>query len=148
MSLVAAEINLDDLDRSIRGLLRQAGNLGPAWKQAKKPILADQREHARAQEGPDGQWPARSPFTIARMRSRGKRRRPMGLLPRALKITMAPRSFRAESRVRWSMAHVTGATVGHGVTLPARPFLWASRQLLETVAVIIAKQLGLRWPRG
>lgn len=150
--MIKVDVSLDELDRSIRGMLRHAANLTPAWKDARKPILEDQKRHAREQAGPDGPWAARSPFTIARMRARGSRRRPLGKLPRAVQVDMAPRSVRVKSRSRFSKAHQpdgAGTTrVGRGSVLPARPFLWASRQLLETVATIIAKRLGLNWPRG
>lgn len=147
---IVAVLDLRPLERSFRGLTRAAGDLTAAWKEARRPTLADQRQHARDQAGPDGKWAPRSPFTIERARARGRKRarRTLGRLPGANMVKIGPRSLKVISRAKWSLAQYLGARVGHGARLPARPWLYASRKLLETIAKIIGKRLELNWPRG
>lgn len=88
----------------------------------RKPVREDQRNHARAQEGPDGAWPARKS---------GGRRRILGRLPGAIRMEVRGPVIAAVSKVAWSGAHQDGPTrVGRGAVVPARQFLWLSAEVL------------------
>lgn len=88
----------------------------------RKPVRQDQTNHARAQEGPDGAWPARRTPS---------RRRILGRLPGAIRMEVRGPVIAATSKVAWSGAHQDGPTrVGRGAVVPARPFLWLSDELL------------------
>lgn len=89
----------------------------------RQPVRTDQRNHARAQEGPDGAWPAR--------KSGSRRRRILGRLPGAIRMEVRGATIAAVSKVAWSGAHQDGPTrVGRGAVVPARQFLWISDELL------------------
>lgn len=87
------------------------------------PVRADQTNHARAQEGPDGAWPARrSP----------SRRRILGRLPGAIRMAVNGATVSATSKVAWSGAHQDGPTrVGRGAIVPQRQFLWLSDEVIN-----------------
>lgn len=117
-----------------------------AMQELRKPLRVDQREHARAQEGPDGPWPKRASAAdrASASRKRRKRRRPsrrrlLGKLPGAVKVTSTRSSVTIESRVAWSGIHQHGGTAGRGAKIPARPFLWIS-QKLRGIAIATLEQ--------
>lgn len=144
--MIAARVNLGPLQRAFNTLRRP--DLRPAWKEARKPLRADIRDHRKKQEGPDGTWSPRAAATKARSGKNGRARRLLGKLPTALTTLSDRRRVALRSRVAWSDVHRTGGTVGHGARVPARDFLWASGQVLETIAGIVAKHLAKRWKRG
>ena len=87
------------------------------------PVRTDQTNHARAQEGPDGAWPAR------RVPSR---RRILGRLPGAIRMAVNGATVSATSKVAWSGAHQDGPTrVGRGAIVPQRQFLWLSDEVIN-----------------
>jgi len=139
---IGARLNLSFLDRAKAAW--NAPDLRPAWKEARKPARADQREHAKEEEGPDGPWIPRRSRTRARSKS-GRRRRArklLGRLPRALQIKHDKRRLLIRSRVRWSGVHQEGGVAGRGAQIPARTFLWPSDELLGKVAEIVARVLA------
>lgn len=92
-------------------------------KELRHPVRADQANHARAQEGPDGAWPARRTPS---------RRRMLGRLPGAIRLTVTGATVAATSKVAWSGAHQDGPTrVGRGAIVPQRQYLWISDELLR-----------------
>lgn len=144
-----ARVDLSWVERALTGLRNP--DLRPAWKAAKKPLRADQRDHAKRREGPGGAWPARSPLTQARRSTgSGKRKRArklLGKLPSALTAKHTRTSVSVMSRSKWSAVHQEGGTAGNGARIPARPFLWASDKLLETVAGILSKGLKVAFAK-
>jgi phage gpG-like protein len=119
------------LERALDELGRRADE---GWFRELAPAArADQRDHARHQEGPEGRWPRRDPDTVAApSRKRLRRRRVLGRLPGAIKVQVHPDAIEIRSRVAWSNVHQEGGTAGHGASMPARPFLWWSEEFLET----------------
>jgi phage gpG-like protein len=114
--------------------------------------MRDQREHRKKQEGPDGRWPKRSPFsqqkarTAAKVAGRKRAAKLLGRLPTALKVTIDPKRLLVESRVPWSMVHQEGAgRTGRAPSIPARPYLWISRGLVREIVTIIEKAIDDGW---
>jgi phage gpG-like protein len=139
---INVEVDTRAVDRAIDEMLRAGRNLGPAFRQAKPIMRADQREHAKRKEGPDGRWPARAP--ASRSYSKGKRRRTrklLGKLPIATTYAATSTGIRAYSRVPWSGVHQYGGRVGRGANVPARPFLWISDSLLAKVTAIFSSHV-------
>jgi hypothetical protein len=152
--MLRAKVDTTEIDRGLAAMTQEARNLGPAWKEARKPMRADQRDHARRREGPDGPWAPKAASTRARealaRKRAGKRRgsrRLLGRLPSAITITADRRRVVARSRARGvvSGTHQDGGTAGRGARIPARVFLWASESLLNVVAGIIEKHILGRW---
>lgn len=102
-------------------------------RELKKPLRLDQRDHARAQEGPDGKWPKRKA---------GGRRRILGKLPAAIKAGTRGSLVYVESRAKWSGSHQEGGRVGRGAVLPARPFLWISPKMIEAATALVAERVA------
>lgn len=115
-------------------------------KALRGPVRQDQVNHARAQEGPEGPWPARAPRPGRRRR--GRARRLLGRLPSAIRLSVTGATIRAESKARRALAsaHQYGARVGKGAVVPRRQYLWISDELLRIAeqALIEAstKELG------
>lgn len=132
-AFVSATIDIRDVEKGLGAMERRAKALGPAFRDLKKPLRADQKDHGKRQRGPFGTWARRSPATLEFYRSHGRKRvpRPLGRLIAAVKYTSTPYSVAGESRSGWSEAQQDGGVVGRGVRLKARPFLWLSRKLLE-----------------
>lgn len=102
-------------------------------KYLRQPLRLDQRNHARAQEGPDGPWAPRK-LQPGRKRKRGRARRLLGRLPTAIRVSVTGATVRAESKARPAMAaaHQDGPTrVGRGAIVPQRQYLWISDELLR-----------------
>jgi phage gpG-like protein len=139
---LTAKVNIGDVLKGMAAMERRCGALGDAFRKLRKPMSADQKDHGKRQAGPFGAWARRAPSTLAAYRAKGKRApRPMGRLPRAISYTSDQTAVRGASRVRWSDAHMTGATVGRGVRLKARPFMWLSRSLLDVAEETIGRVL-------
>lgn len=140
--LVTATVDLGDVDTGLVAIERRAHALGPVMQSLKKPLRDDQTNHKRAQSGPSGAWPARSPETIAR--AHGKRKLPraiLGRLPAATSYKATPTAVTGTSKVRWSGAHQDGDVVGHGARLPAREYLYISDEMLELASNEVATAL-------
>lgn len=164
-AFVSATVDLGDVERGLTGMQRKAERLRSAWISLRRPMRADQRDHARRQEGPEGKWPKRSATTdrrAAEMRSRAKRnvkaakftskkprrhfraRRLLGSLPnRTVKVyALGAHGVVAESKVPWSGVHQDGGRVGRGSRIPARPFLWLSDRFLTQVEETLADHVA------
>ena len=145
---VDAHVNLRDVENGLRRMQLAGKDLRPLFRRVAKDMRADQKDHAKQQEGPDGKWPGLDPDTLAKRtrqgqgrRHRGKKKRRrrafgrmLGRLPRAFAIEYDRSFIRARSRVKWSGAHQGGGLVGKGSRLPDRTFLWASTGLLAIVS--------------
>ena len=144
---VAATVDFGDVEQGIDAMERRAHALGPAFRDLKKPMRDDQRDHGKKQRGPFGAWARRSPKTLEFYREHGRKRmpRPLGRLPTAVKYTATAFGVTGESRVAWSAVQQEGGTVGRGVKLKARPFLWLSRRLLDIAENVIGGAVEAAW---
>lgn len=170
MIILVANFDAQEVDRALADVEERGRRLGPAFRELRRPLRDDQRSHARAEEGPAGAWPARSPLTEARRRARNRRvritkamqtiaprrfvrrstpARLLGRLPSAIIVTAGDLFIRAVSRAPWSGVHQHGGRAGRrrGVTIPARPFLWLSSQLLATVRSKLGEYVVKGWKR-
>jgi hypothetical protein len=140
---VSATVHFDDAEQGIDAMERRARALGPAFRELKAPMRADQKEHGKQERGPFGSWARRSPKTLEFYRSHGRKRipKPQGRLLSAVKYTSTAYSLIGESRVPWSGAQADGAVVGRGAKLKARPSLWISRKLLDIAEAVIERSL-------
>jgi phage gpG-like protein len=146
----------------------RAKRLGPAFRELRKPFRTDQSGHARGEEGPSGKWPARSPLTEARRRQRNRSvrqtkamktialrkptkrstpKRLLGRLPGAVTYKIGEMFIRATSRASFGGAHQFGGTVGRGVKLPQRMFLWLSDKLRTTAADVLGNYVVKGWKK-
>lgn len=124
-------VDLSDVERAMARLVRRGHALAPVFRELKKPLRQDQLEHGRRAEGPDGKWPARAASTLAKMKARRSRRRPMGRIPQSMDYSAGNFGLVGKGRVPWEMAHATGATVGRGVKLPVRVVHWISDNMVK-----------------
>lgn len=148
MTDISAEVDLSDVEKGLRKLdkLTSGSGLRPILVQLRKPLRADQRAHAKAEEGSGGKWPSRAASTVAaiKLRRRAARRarksglkrrsiarRLLGRLPGALDVRIEGKSLIARSKVAWSGAHQDGDS-----HVPAREFLWISDGVLEDAATV------------
>ena len=67
------EIDLREVDSAFRAMASAGKNLRPVFAKLKPLMFADQVDHHKKQEGPDGKWPPRADATRAKKR-RGKLR--------------------------------------------------------------------------
>lgn len=141
-AFVSATIDIGDVEKGIEAMERRGRTLHPAFSELKKPMRSDQKEHGKQQRGPFGTWARRASSTIEAYRERRKRvPRPLGKLLSAVQTRANAWSVSVESRVAWSDAHQEGATVGRGVRLKARPFLWLSKKFLDTAEDVFERVL-------
>lgn len=132
-------------------------DLRKAWLEARKPLRADQRDHAKRQEGPSGPWTSRAPLTQSRrgrMTGRGtgkpsrrRARKILGRLPTALTSKATRTGVSIISRAKFSAVHQDGGTAGNGAKIPARPFLWASQEALEAIGFVVSRHLKIVFER-
>lgn len=150
-------ITLDEVEEGLDRMHRAGYDLRALFRSVRKELRADQKSHAKEQQGPDGAWPALAASTVQKRKARagkqGRTRRrklneatvkKLGRLPGAYRIQISRLSIKAIARPKWSGAH-SGDRVGHGATLPDRTYLWASTQLLELVAARVLAYLGAAW---
>lgn len=152
--MIRAKIDMTAVDRGLAALTQDARNLAPAFKAAKKPARADQREHAKLRQGPDGAWAPKAASTLARealaKKRAGKRRgsrKLLGRLPAALALMSDRNRVVVRSRARGKLSSIQqdGGVAGRGARIPARVFLWASDKLLATVRGILERHIMGRW---
>jgi phage gpG-like protein len=166
---IDANFDLTQVDRAMADVETRAKRLAPAFRELRRPLRFDQRAHARDEEGPDGHWPPRSPFTEARRQARNRsartrrfyvlrrgeaRRRStpkqvLGRLPAAILVKVGELFIRATSRVAWARIHQYGGNAGRGrrVRIPARPFLWLSDGLLRTARDVLGNYVVKGWKK-
>lgn len=140
---VHVTVETGDVLKGLAEMERRSRQLGPAFRELKKPMRDDQRDHGKRQRGPFGAWARRSPSTLAYYRERGRGRipRPLGRLLSAIAYSANAYSVTGESRVKWSDVHMTGGAVGHGVRLKARPFMWISTNLLTIAEQVFERTI-------
>lgn len=113
-------------------------DLRPAFRELRKPTLADQRDHQRQKSGPNGKWAPLSAATrlkYKQMRAHGRKppRSQLGRLPMANIVKIDRLRMTVTSRVKWSIAQKRGARVGRGATIPGRDYLYVSARLKRQV---------------
>lgn len=140
---VSATVDLGDVEQGLDAAKRRAHALGPAFKELKAPMRADQKDHGKRQRGPFGTWARRSPKTLEFYREHGKHRvpRPLGRLSTAVTYTATKFGVFAESRAKWSESQQDGGIVGRGVRLRARPFLWMATKFLQLAEDVIDRHI-------
>jgi phage gpG-like protein len=132
------DLDLSDVELRLAAMRRRSRSLSPAFREIGKAMRLDQRDHAKEREGPEGEWPKRSPRTLAKLRAGGRRaRRPLGKLVRAVTYRATKLGAVAESRIAWSGIHQHGGVAGRGAKIPARPFLWISEKLFREAERIL-----------
>lgn len=130
------------LERALDELARRADD---GWFREIAPLArADQRDHARRQEGPEGRWSGRDPATGGGKRSR---RRVLGRLPGAIKVQVHQDAVEITSRVDWSNIHQEGGQAGNGAIMPERPFLWWSEAFLQDAEEAAVLYITQGWSR-
>lgn len=150
--MIEATVDLRDVDRGFAGLLRAGRDAAPYFRALVPEVRRDQRDHARQQEAPDGAWASWSPaYERKKERRRGTRRgrgrKMLGRLPRAVRYRAGGDYVEAESRVRWSGVHQEGGRVGRGADVPARPFLWFSDDFLDDATEAMSDYAARGWSR-
>lgn len=149
-----AKLDMRSLERGLRELAQRAERARPFFEALKAPLRLDQREHRRAQSGPEGAWPKRTRSAAAKRSpgASGKKRRRrarklLGRLPTAVSYRSDADEVRAVSRIPWSSVHQEGGRVGRGATIPARPFLWFSDSFLGDAAEALLGYVTRNWGR-
>jgi phage gpG-like protein len=143
--MLSVSVDTAVVERSLAELERRGQDLRQPLRIIRKEMRGDQRDHARSKEGPSGKWPARARETVRAARGKGRAKRFMGRLPSAVDYIAEQRRVVARSKVPWSGSHMEGDTVGKGVKLPARPFLWISDKLVEVAERVLTRFLVNGW---
>lgn len=162
---VDAFVELRDVENGLRRMQLAGMDLRPVFRAVRRDLRADQRQHQRDRQGPDGRWAPLDPDTLrkrtrqgAGRRHRGKMKRRrrkfgpvLGGLPRAFTISYGRSFIRGSARPKWSGAHQpksrSTTRVGRGAQLKARPYLWASTGLLRVVARKAVDYMVTKWER-
>ena len=143
---VSVTVDIGDVDRGLDAMQRRAHLLGFAFRALKKPMREDQRDHAKAKEGPDGAWPARKVLGSSPRKGRRRRaRRLLGKLPNAIIVAAESDRIIARSRASWSAVHQDGGRAGHGAVIPRRQFLWISDELMNKAVEVIGEYVIGGW---
>lgn len=139
-----------DVESRLAAMARTTNRLAPAFRELRKPMRDDQREHQRQQEGPDGKWKPRAPSTMAAIRRRKRRRLPrlLGRIPAAIKVKSDGKSVTAQPAVWWFAIHQHGGRAGRGAKIPARPFLWVSDALIAHASKVLRDAFLEAWRKG
>jgi hypothetical protein len=143
--MLDVDVDIADVTRRLTKLARFGADLAPLFRELRKPVLDDQAEHRKKQEGPSGAWPRRAESTLQRyrlMRRAGRRppARILGRLPSANVVRIDRQRLSVESLVRWSGAHQGGRG-----RLPARMYLWISGRLTTAIAKVAQRELEKGW---
>lgn len=144
---VSARVDLRELDAGFFRRFRSfANDLRPAFREMRKPVLGDLRDHRRAKSGPSGKWAPLAASTrekYAQMRRAGKKppRGLLGKLPAANRTRMDRKRMVVESVVAWSLAHKRGLRAGRS-QMPKRDAWWISRQLRRDCVAIVLRVAG------
>lgn len=162
--MMGVRFDTRDIDEGFRDVIGRSKQLGDVFRALQRPMREDQADHADKEVGPNGPWPARSPATTKKHRSRGKMfaqaargrknkgqftvfksRSTLGVLPDLIQVKAEGFTVSAVSPVAWAPAHADGDTVGRGSVLPSRPFIWVSQELADTAANAILEYIGDGW---
>ena len=158
MTALLYTFNRKDVERGLRSMVAAGKAPRAALQALKGPLKDDQKDHAKAQEGPEGKWKPRAPSSVERAkkgrgagskrRMRGPNRKLLATLPRrTITVKVQQRRILAMSKVPWAGVHQHGGRAGKGSVIPARPFLWFSQAFLEKAQVALLARTILAWSR-
>ncbi len=144
----AIEVDLRDLDRAFRRMRRAGVDVRPAWRKLRPQLRADQRRHMSAMEGPSGAWRPLARSTVekrmrvggrsgkftkkGRLRKPAQRRLARILSKRLLvkaKVVVTQDNMTITAQPKWAGIHQSGGIAGKNSRIPARVFMWVSREL-------------------
>lgn len=158
-------VDTSEFDAATAAALKACRDLRPAFRELRKPFRQDQKEHAKDAKGPDGPWAPLARATLerraadarAKRRAGGglagkarrarrrrrvlKQRKVLGRLPFLLDVQVTRDSLIGMSKVLWGDAHFSGKTVGKGVKLPSREFLYVSDELARKVVDVLGRHV-------
>jgi phage gpG-like protein len=163
--LLDAHIDLTAVDQRLANIETRGKRARPAFRELRAPLRADQRSHAKGQQGPNGSWPARSQLTESRRKAHAKNarankkrlhpkkfktrpipKRILGRLPGALLLEAGDLFVKAVSRVPWSGVHQDGGNAGKRAKIPERTFLWLSDAIVAKAREVLLKHVLADWP--
>lgn len=157
-----ARVDLTEALRALAGMRANGRKLTPAFRKLRKPLVADQMQHAKEQSGPDGKWKPLARATLAKRLAKKRRRhlggrkkrsrslrarvksarRPiLGKLPGAIKVQVFPSYIVGFSKADWSKVHQDGGRAGRSSRIPAREYYWPSETLVVTSARVILEHV-------
>ncbi len=164
--MLGVKVDLRDVYKGFDSVKRRSKAVGPALRQMRAVLLADQRDHAQKQAGPDGGWdPLQSATTTTRKRTRARNKRNkftplrqgqkrkrvatriLGRLPTAFSVKYTPTSIMVESKIEWSGVHQDGGKVGRGAEIPARPFYWLSDKAKQEALKLLVRHCWKGWAK-
>jgi phage gpG-like protein len=163
--MLDVNIDLSAVDQRLADIETRAKRAAPAFRELRRPLRNDQRDHAKGQQGPSGGWAPRSALTEAaraahtrNLRANRKRLHPkkfargrskniLGRLPSAIMVTAGDLFVRAASRVDWSGVHQDGGHAGKGASIPKRTFLWLSDRVVEITREVLLKHVLSGWDK-
>jgi phage gpG-like protein len=93
------------------------------------------------------QTKAMKTIALRKPTKRSTPKRLLGRLPGAVVYKIGELFIRATSRARFGGAHQFGGTVGRGVKLPQRMFLWLSDKLRTTAADVLGNYVVKGWKK-
>ncbi len=167
MSYGKIEVDLRDLEKSVRAAERAGADLRPVWRSLRTPLKRSQRDHITAQKSlAGGKFPGLAASTVQRRLSRGGKskkftkkgklragiRRRIGrtlskkLLTRA-RVKVTPRSISLFARGAVAHALFGGTRAGkrRRSVIPARQFVYVddpmARMAFDSVAKHVAESL-------
>lgn len=157
--MIVAKVDDRSVQQGLREVAKAGHDLADVFRRMRQPMRRDQAEHARAEAGPDGPWPARKSRSRERkLYAKVRRRRGgastaqvfrfnglLGVLPDLIQVKAVGATVIARSPIKWARAHADGATVGRGADLPERPFLWVSEDLAALASKMIGDHLSRAW---
>lgn len=160
-------VKLDDVLSGFDLLKARSSDLRPVFRQMRRFVMADERQHFDNHEGPDGPWAPRARSSITKILagrgkksgivSRGKRKgqikrhhqrrldSQLGRLRGATEISITQSALVDRSLPKWAGVHQFGGTVGHGAVLPARPFMYASDAVMDLYRNRLLEHIGGAW---
>lgn len=159
---ITVHVDISKALKGFKGVRAKSKRLTAAFREIRKPMKADQRDHKKSKEGPEGKWEPLAPSTLGRDRfarkvkstkkgqtrttRKGRKRssnaRMLGRIPSAFSVRASSKGIVATARVKYAAAHQEGGKVGRGSIIPARPFLWISRGLAQRAARIIEEHVA------
>lgn len=135
-----------EFDRARRR--RAAGKGTEAAVERRYAVLKEfMRQAAGGAVGIQGGKDARREKSIAGLRQRFQRAAErdhgiLGKLASSIASTVSRGTLTLYSKVAWAGVHNEGGTVGHGATLPARPFLFLESSDIDVLAEILTNRFA------
>lgn len=142
--MIDVKVDIEPITRAFDRLRRTDGR--KVFREARKPMRIDIREHAKAKAGPDGAWQPLAASTKDRRKRAGRKRgKLLAALPAAFKIASGPDFVRAEWLVKWSRVHWRGGRAGHGSRIVKRDFAYLSKSAIRAIRDLYVDALDRAW---